>query len=605
MKNTNKTNRIARTLTAAMAAVMMMTAAASVTASADTSAVASMSVSTAASKSGGYFYHGKKVIEGHYKVDGSGNYSFKYSDGFFKVDPRQYDPHMATMSCALAHASCTNVIDGDYSKGAEDVESILTQAGFKDFFANDDYLKKPTADSVGCAIANKTVDLGNTEKRIISVTIRSANYGAEWVSNVTLGKSGEAKGFSDSAIKVLDCIGDYITAHPETAKDVSEGRASFWFQGFSRGGAVANLAAKKAIDHYTVKYGCTVYAYCIEAPQGGIAAAEDQSCDYSSIHNIINPDDIVPYVAPTGMGFKRYGVDHYLNGTDAGEIKNSTLFKNNLCDNSYEKSVSEERLALVKKHIAGMAGANNVSEHAPYAAENKKFEINISERSADIKNAGGSVITSELIKNTFDDVCKKISRNDYVNKKYEDAVRHLMIFNQTGGGLRSLQNVLDLKSLGISVVKDVYTPSGIVGIVMAVFPWTAPALTPVLIRTADLTISDFLASAKKILGEDAKLRTALKNYPGGADQALNDIHSLASAVIPTFKNLNAMVTFGVNAAELIKNHSSIQTCAWLRSYDSWFEDSLEDSSTVYEIPVCTGGITIPFDWNSFGCTYGS
>ena len=140
---------------------------------------------------------------------------------------------------------------------------------------------------------------------------------------------------------------------------------------------------------------------------------------------------------------------------------------------------------------------------------------------------------------------------------------------------------------------------------MAVFPWTAPALTPVLIRTADLTISDFLASAKKILGEDAKLRTALKNYPGGADQALNDIHSLASAVIPTFKNLNAMVTFGVNAAELIKNHSSIQTCAWLRSYDSWFEDSVEDSSTVYEIPVCTGGITIPFDWKSFGCTYGS
>ena len=78
MKNTNKTNRIARTLTAAMAAVMMMTAAASVTASADTSAVASMSVSTAASKSGGYFYHGKKVIEGHYKVDGNGNYSFGY-----------------------------------------------------------------------------------------------------------------------------------------------------------------------------------------------------------------------------------------------------------------------------------------------------------------------------------------------------------------------------------------------------------------------------------------------------------------------------------------------------------------------------------------------
>jgi len=606
MNNTKK-NRIRRTVTGMVAAVMMMTTVSTAVASADNTvnAVTGMSTSAAMNSSGRYLYHGKEIIEGSYKVDGSGSYSFKYSDGLFSTDPKEYNTHMATMSCAMAHASCTNVVNGDYSKGAEDIESILTQIGFKDIFVNEDYKKKPTVDSVGCAIATKEVNLENGVKRVISVTIRSANYEAEWTSNVTLGKTGEAKGFADSADKVFDLLADYTKDHPEIAADIEAGKAAFWFQGFSRGGAIANLTAKRTIDN-AQPFGCKVYAYCIEAPQGGVASEEIKGRDYTSIHNVINPDDLVPYVAPTEMGFKRYGVDHYLNGSDAAEIKTGTLFKNNLCDNSYEKTVSKERLELVKKHIAEIVGADKVGDHAPYAAVNKELDIDAWNRTAEIKNAGGTPVTSELIKNTFADICKNVSREKFVSKDYENALRRLMIFNNTGSGLKAIMKVLDVKELAVKVVKDLYTVPAVTLGLMVAFPILAPTLLGNFIASTPLpTVSNFLDAAKKILNEDSSLKAVLKNYQNGADQAINDIYNLASAVLPSFDGIDAMVTFAVNAGELIRNHSFIQTAAWLRSYDSWFEDTVDDNDTTYEPPV-SHGTFMRIDWTDicfYGCGY--
>ena len=65
-----------------------------------------------------------------------------------------------------------------------------------------------------------------------------------------------------------------------------------------------------------------VFSYTCEAPKGGTDAAEkltDKS-KYYCIHNLINAVDLVPRVAPYQMGFKRYGVDHYIPGTDASSV---------------------------------------------------------------------------------------------------------------------------------------------------------------------------------------------------------------------------------------------------------------------------------------------
>ena len=72
--------------------------------------------------------------------------------------------------------------------------------------------------------------------------------------------------------------------------------------------------------------GNKVFAYTFEAPQGGADSAEKLSdkTSYYSIHNVINKTDVVPLVGPTRMGLKRYGVDHYIPGGEAGEVKVTT-----------------------------------------------------------------------------------------------------------------------------------------------------------------------------------------------------------------------------------------------------------------------------------------
>lgn len=160
-----------------------------------------------------------------------------------------------------------------------------------------------------CAFGSKEVDTDSGDTTVTSITVRSASYDSEWASNVTLGSKGEAKGFADSADKAVDYLNEYLTQHKELEKAVSSGKASFWLQGFSRGGAVANLTAKRLIDKYQ-QGGDKVYAYTLEAPQGGIASEEQADRNYTCIHNVINNNDLVPYVAPSDMGFKRYGVDH-------------------------------------------------------------------------------------------------------------------------------------------------------------------------------------------------------------------------------------------------------------------------------------------------------
>ena len=53
---------------------------------------------------------------------------------------------------------------------------------------------------------------------------------------------------------------------------------------------------------------------------GGVETAKISGSNYNCIHNVFNPNDPVPRVAPRKMGFIRYGVDHYIPGSKAGTI---------------------------------------------------------------------------------------------------------------------------------------------------------------------------------------------------------------------------------------------------------------------------------------------
>ena len=262
--------------------------------------------------------------------------SFFYSDGYFMQDPKQYNEHLATMSFALAlaagYSNMGNKGSADdlyntsgkgstyYPIKSSNVVELLEDLGVEpnDVYINEYNKQKPTTSSMGVAIGSKKIG----DKTLVILGTRGTGYEAEWASNVTLGASGEAEGFKNAATIAFGDLQKYLSDHNI---DGSSQNTLFWLSGFSRAGATANLTAKRIVDAYDNE-GNRTYAYPMEAPKGGLDSEEKPGCDYTCIHNVINNEDIVPYVAPTEMGFKRYGVDHYMPGTqaDSDNIKAET-----------------------------------------------------------------------------------------------------------------------------------------------------------------------------------------------------------------------------------------------------------------------------------------
>ena len=263
-----------------------------------------------------------------------------YSDGYFADTPHIYNPSLATMSLALANVASNaaktetdyNIPSGTYSNLFRHAKQLLSDIGIKDedIYVNNGFDKKPTIDTIGMIMGSKEISIDGETYILIPIAVRGNDYGAEWASNFTLTESGEAYGFANAAAMVLEQIQNYISTNTsfDITSALNEGRVKFWLVGFSRGSAVANITSKRLTDVYG-EAGNSIYAYCFEVPKGGTDAAElneewTYNGVYANIHNIINRNDPITYVAPEQMGFKRYGVDHYVPGTDAGEIKTST-----------------------------------------------------------------------------------------------------------------------------------------------------------------------------------------------------------------------------------------------------------------------------------------
>ena len=164
----------------------------------------------------------------------------------------------------------------------------------------------------------KNADGTDSDKTLVVIGVRGAGYEQEWISNLTLGLKGEAKGFSSAAKQVFAELKKCLKM-----KDIdgSSENTIFWVAGYSRAGATSNLTGKRIVDAYDTK-GERTFAYTFEAPQGGsnegvTNGGADTNANYRCIHNVINDVDIVPKVGPSKMGFFRYGVDHYVPGSAA------------------------------------------------------------------------------------------------------------------------------------------------------------------------------------------------------------------------------------------------------------------------------------------------
>ncbi len=282
-----------------------------------------------------------RQVFGHHSSNHDRDFPLYYTDGFFFEDPVIYNDHLATASSGLATAGAY-LDEYAYNYKHAGTRQFLADIGCPDqmIYVNDNNESKPGTDTIGVTIGSKVLQqydgstnkLKDTDSVLVVVTVRGANYENEWASNVTLGDgskaSGEAQGFSEAADQTMEAI-EYYIARYDLQDEIEAGKVKFWVSGFSRAGATSNITSKRLIEKYcvdtgtdyTVATGNEVFAYPVEPPRGGTDNAELLSgSDYYSIHNLVNTCDVVPLVGPREMGFKRYGVDHYMPGTHIGKV---------------------------------------------------------------------------------------------------------------------------------------------------------------------------------------------------------------------------------------------------------------------------------------------
>lgn len=352
-----------------------------------------------------YFVEGEKGAPSSYKV---GNTEYKllkslfsyvskksdtmssdffYSDGYFAEAPKYYNEHLASFAASMALAAMPAEYEGEYTedKVSKNITSMFLAIGFSDIYIHypePEYFG-PDAEilsTIGYAIAKKTIVINGKETTIIATAVRGSGYFAEWASNVTLGSGvGEAQGFSDAANQVKQGIDAYIAQY-----GIDTDSSKFFITGYSRSGATSNLVAKRLTDTYGED---RVYAYCFEAPKGGVYTEIKDGLTYTNIHNVINGVDIVTTVGPEQMGFIRYGVDHMVPEVQVGStaynvqkqlmLAQLAAINENMQFNDYFHEATLEYL-LSKFGLSNMISENwftdfdNPNEWIPYFIE--KFQ---------------------------------------------------------------------------------------------------------------------------------------------------------------------------------------------------------------------------------------
>ena len=267
----------------------------------------------------GFFWKNGKFKFSSDITKNNNSYDYSYSDEYFSQVSTEYNHNLATMSLSLA-MSAFNSYETKASGYAEEVASqnvsrLLGDLQFKSI-RTDSYEGRPYTHSIAAAFGKKTFVANENEYTLIAAAIRGGGYEAEWGGNFEVGQNGNHSGFQKAANKVLNELKQYIN------DEQIRGKVKLWITGYSRSAATANLLAaaiddkalfrgEHAVDDTMVTLELSdVYAYTFEAP---MPTTNDTSPErYGNIHNIVNPIDLVPKVAPKGWSFCRYGISYYI-----------------------------------------------------------------------------------------------------------------------------------------------------------------------------------------------------------------------------------------------------------------------------------------------------
>ncbi|MBQ8000959.1 MAG: DUF2974 domain-containing protein [Ruminococcus sp.] len=167
--------------------------------------------------------------------------------------------------------------------------------GYTDF----EYICRNQDSTFGSGIAfGIAVSKQESTTQVLAI-FRGTNKG-EWYSNFQIGEGIEHAGFAPAT--------DFAQAEVERyleALGIDASKAKILITGHSRGGAVANLLAKRLTDE--AKFS-SVTAYTFASPNTTTAQSA-KSSQYNNIYNLINPEDFICYIPLTDWGYTKYGVD--------------------------------------------------------------------------------------------------------------------------------------------------------------------------------------------------------------------------------------------------------------------------------------------------------
>ena len=164
-------------------------------------------------------------------------------------------------------------------------------------------------------VGHKNIIYKGVVREVIIVAVRGTNdTNAEWSSNFDVGADTKEyynamgkshpdwknklnhKGFDVAANRVYDKLEAYIDQYVD-----SDAQTSILLTGHSRGAAIANILGQMFTDNTSFK----TYAYTFAAPNTTTAK---NAATYKNIFNIVNKDDIIPFLPLKEWGFTKYGV---------------------------------------------------------------------------------------------------------------------------------------------------------------------------------------------------------------------------------------------------------------------------------------------------------
>ena len=469
-----------------------------------------------------------------------------FSQSYFEHSSYEYDPHLATASLCLSISTYTDYPPYNeewYASQPKYIKEALETIGFNSFVTNDDFLQTARFDSLGLAAAKKEF----SDYTVIALIPRSGGYYSEWANNMHLGDGSKSdymhEGWYNAAQKSIDFIKDYINDNQVT------GHIKLWLTGFSRGGAVVNIAAglldscldkgQKVFDKVDLKRE-DIYTYTFEAPQGANINSKTiklpKDAIYGNIWNVVNPNDVVTKVAMSEYGFTRFGIDKYITTKfyDSSNYDNNRrVFKSlhDVINQTDEFHYSGDNFGMYGLKIEDFLKIITI---VPAVID--IFDGNFGDAKDNTKanydaNIASTLLLEELTSNLG-------SRSNFV-KKYQKPLEDLML-----------------------VMKDEKISEGM--------PST-PLLIVKMIGAAVLSST--------LIGDSDEVEKYTKSFAGQYASVINDcIDALIGPLSSTYwERPNELISMFVHMGDIFQNHSIDVVLAHLQAQDSYYIDDYNAS----------------------------